>query len=70
LSLKVKGEINNVDLTAANLTTETNFTGPSSLSLAARRKGIARFAALHLDCARSAERGAYRFALEKQLLVF
>jgi hypothetical protein len=37
------------------------------LSLAARRKGIARFAALHLDCARSAEGGAYRFALEKQL---
>ena len=40
----------------------------SILSLAARRKGIARFAALHLDCARFAEAGAYRFALEKQLL--
>jgi hypothetical protein len=38
------------------------------LPLAARRKGIARFVALHLDCARSAEGGAYRFALEKQLL--
>jgi hypothetical protein len=38
------------------------------LSLAARRKGIARSAVLHLDCARSAEGGHYRFALEKQLL--
>jgi hypothetical protein len=36
------------------------------LPLTARRKGIARCAALHLDCARSAERGAYRFALQKQ----
>ena len=42
-------------------------TEPSILSLAARRQGIARYAALHLDCARSAEGGAYRFALEKQL---
>jgi len=31
------------------------------LSLAARRKGIARCAALHLDCARSAWGGRYRF---------
>jgi hypothetical protein len=30
-------------------------TEPSILSLAARRKGIARCAALHLDCARSAD---------------
>jgi hypothetical protein len=41
--------------------------GTLILSLAARRKGIARFAVLHLDCARSAEGGPYRFALEKQL---
>jgi len=34
--------------------------------LAARRKGIARFAVLHLDCARSAWGGAYRFTLENQ----
>ena len=34
------------------------------LSLAARRKGTARFAALHLDCARSARKVAYRFALK------
>ena len=56
----MKGETNNLDVTAAKQTTETNFTGPSILSLAARRKGIARYAALHLDCARSAWGGRYR----------
>ncbi|MDQ1422065.1 MAG: hypothetical protein QOJ52_4027 [Acidimicrobiaceae bacterium] len=38
------------------------------LSLAARRKGIARCAALHLDCARSAQRWCVSVALEEQLL--
>ena len=32
--------------------------------LAARRQGIARFAALHLDCARSPGRGRYGFTQE------
>ena len=36
----------------------------SIISLAARRKGIARYAALHLDCARSPKRGRYRFTRE------
>jgi hypothetical protein len=40
----------------------------SILLLAVRCQGIARYTVLHLDCARSAFRGAYRFALEKQLL--
>jgi len=38
------------------------------LPLAARRQGIARYTALHLDCARSARGGAYRFALETTAL--
>ena len=33
--------------------------------LAARRQGIARCTALHLDCARSPKRGRYRFTREK-----
>ena len=49
-------------------TTETNFTFPSILSLAARRKGIARSAALHLDCARSAEGRSLSVAFEELLL--
>ena len=65
----MEGETNNLDVTAAKQTTETNFTGPSSLSLAARRKGIARCAALHLDCARSAEGRSLSVAFEELLLV-
>src|SRR6266513_1882053 len=38
------------------------------LALAARRKGIARCAALHLDCARSVRRGAYRFAFKRNCM--
>ena len=39
------------------------------LSLAARRKGIARCAALHLDCARSAKGRSVSVAFEELLLV-
>ena len=39
------------------------------LSLAARRKGIARCAALHLDCARSADGRSVSVAFEEQLLI-
>jgi hypothetical protein len=39
---------------------------PSILSLATRRQRIARFPALHVDCARSAQKpGRYRFHAEK-----
>ena len=41
----------------------------SILSLAARRKGIARCAALHLDCARSANGRSLSVAFEELLLV-
>jgi hypothetical protein len=40
----------------------------SILSLAVRRKGIARSAVLHLDRACSAGRGRYRFTLETTAL--
>ena len=40
---------------------------PSILSLAPRRKGIARCAVLHLDCARSAEGRSLSVAFEEQL---
>jgi hypothetical protein len=44
-------------------------TEPSILSLPALRKGIARCAALHLDCVLASRTGGlYRFAPEKQLL--
>jgi hypothetical protein len=48
----------------------TNLNRRSILSLAARRKGIARYAALHLDYARSASpAGRYRFTVGTVVLL-
>ena len=41
----------------------------SILSLAVRRKGIARYAVLHLDCARSAKGRSLSVAFEELSLV-